>query len=347
MRNTSKYLGFVLISILAMASFAFAGTAKVKGDIAGVDLNAQTMLLSTEEGFVQLNLPGSVMKRNGMGILPEDFQVGDRAYATYDPSTMNAIEVNVKGGFVAGFITSIKATQKGFYYVSVTSLAAKPVTVEINQKTLLYKNGEQINSFDYKVGDTAKVYYLPKLMMATKFMGSDTDQDDESPIRSVVKGYLVKIELGNQTNILGRITISEGIRKTVVMNVDLSTKISVNGTPSTLRDLVVGDFVTAISGINGTATSIRATRGDQILDQCEGYLVSVKIKGDFVPYFELVVKTDKYTRLLVFTLPLNAEVWKDGKPAKGFALKPGDFATILYDEKKMNIIKIEAWTPTK
>jgi hypothetical protein len=50
---------------------------------------------------------------------------------------------------------------------------------------------------------------------------------------------------------------------------------------------------------------------------------------------------------MIFDVPLNAEVGKDGKRAKRFDLKVGDFVTILYDELKMDIVKIEAWTVTK
>jgi hypothetical protein len=346
MFTARKYLGFILISILAITSFAFAGTARIKGDIAGVDVNTQTMLLSTDNGFVQMNLSGSVLKRNGMGILPEEFQIGERAHVTYDPTTMNALEITVKGGYVEGFITAINVTKKGFYNVTLTAPKSKPITLEVNQKTSLEKNGEPVQFFDYQVGNYAKAYYSPKYLMVTKFMGWDVEEI-ESSIGLTIKGYLVKIELGGSIGNSGRVTISDASGKLVVMNVDRNTQITLNDTPSSLRDLIVGDFVTVRSGVKGIATSIRAVRSNESLDQCEGYIVSIKVKGDILPVIEIVVNTKEYAKPMVFTLPISAEVWRDGKKAKGFELRIGDFVQIIYDEQKMNIIKIEAWTPTK
>jgi hypothetical protein len=346
MFEARKCLGFVLISILAITSLAFAGTARIKGDIAGMDLNAQTMILSTDNGFVQMNFSGSVLKRNGMGILPEDFQIGERAHVTYDSVSMNALEITVKGGYIEGYITAINVTKKGFYNVTLTSPKSKPITLEVNQKTSLEKNGEPIQFFDYQVGNYAKAYYSPKYLMVTKFMGWDVEEI-ESAIGLAVKGYLVKIEMGSTFGNLGRITISDGNGKLVVMNVDAKTSITLNDTPAGLRDLIVGDFVTARLAMNGRLISMRAVRSNENIDECEGYIVSIKIKGDFLPFFEIVVNTKEYAKPMVFTLPIGAEVWKDGKKARGYELKVSDFVQIIYDEQKMNIIKIEAWTPTK
>jgi hypothetical protein len=343
----SIFLGLVLISIFALTSLVFAEAAKIKGDVAGLDRNAQTMLLSTSDGFVQLNLAGSVLKRNGMGILPEEFQVGERVIGTYDPSTMNAIEVNAKSGYVEGFITAIETGTKGIYDVTITGNKTKPITVQVNQNTAMAKNGKQIKVFDYKVGDFAKAFYLPKFMVALKLLGWEISSID-SEMASDVKGYLVKIEISNQQRgLIGRVTISAATGELVVMNVDARTEIQLNGTPVILKDLAIGDFVMARSRPSGDAMSIVATRKDQNLDVCTGYIVAIKVRGDFVPVFEIVVKTNEYAKFLRLSMSVGAEVWKDGKRAKGFELKVGDFATIIYDKTKMDIVKIEAWTATK
>jgi hypothetical protein len=324
----------------------FAESFKIKGDVAGIDPTSQTMLVSTSQGFVRLNLAGSVMKRDGMGILPEDFLIGERVVGTYDPTSMNAIQLFAKGGYIEGYITSIRSTLKGFFEVTVTTIGSKPMTFQVNQKTILFKNGVEIKVFDYKVGDYARVFYIPKQMVAIKFMGID-QTDGEDPIGLTVKGYIVKIEIsGQQRGLLGRVTISAGAGELFLMNVDIRTQITLNGVSVGLNALEVGNSVIANYAPNGYASSIVATT-QKNLDVCTGNIVSIKIIGDFVPVIELVVKTDEYAKLLVFDLPLSAEVWKDGKRAKMFDLKAGDFATILYDEFKMDIVRIEAWTVTK
>jgi hypothetical protein len=346
MCNARKYIGLFVITILAITSFVFAESFKIKGDVAGYDANSQTLLVSTAEGFVRLSLAGSVMKRDGTGILPEDFLIGERVVGTYDPTTMYAIHLNAKGGYAEGFITAITST-KEYYEVTVTGPKTKPMTFKITQETILIKNNKEIKGFDYKVGDFAKVFYVPKLMVVLKFVGNDAIVGDADPIGMTVKGFIVKIEISGQLRgLLGRITISTSSGELFSMNVDSRTRITLDGVAADLRALEVGNSVVAEYSPNGYAGSIAAARLKNV-DICNGTIVSIKIRGDFVPFIEIVVKTVEYDHPMVFDLPLSAEVWKDGKRAKGFDLKSGDFATILYDELKMDIVKIEAWTATK
>jgi hypothetical protein len=337
---------FLFISILILTSAVSADVVKIKGDIAGVDRITQTMLLSTSEGFVQLNLAGSVLKRNGVRILPEQMLIGERVTGTYDSATFNAIEIKLIGGYVDGFITSIEAGPKLSFAVTITAEKIKPITIYVTQTTILLKNDQPIKVFDYNIGEYAKVYYQPQTMIAWKFLGWQIEEDP--PIGINVKGYLVKIEMENQRSAGGgRVTISSETGKLFVMDVNEETKITLNGTPAGLRDLDVGDYVTACSLITGHAISITATRKHENLNFCTGYILKIAIKGDLLPLFELVIRSNDYRNPLVLSLRFNAEVYKDGKRVRPFALKPADFVTILYDETKMSIVRIEAWTTTK
>lgn len=162
--------------------------AKVEGVVAAVDLNAQTVTISPDDGGadVTLNLTTEteIEVNDEPGALG-DIQIGDRIRAEYDPATLDALELKVSdegtgdgGGPHEEVEGTITAVDQGNATVTIAPHEGDAVTVKITEHTDIKVNGEDATLADVQVGADAKAKYDPTTKEASKLEAGNHDGGD-------------------------------------------------------------------------------------------------------------------------------------------------------------------------
>jgi hypothetical protein len=234
--------------------------AEVHGSIASVDPDQNSVSIAAKDGNSTVTVivdASTVIERNDTTATLADLQMGDRASACYDPSTMVAKLIEAEAyvpppapvappAHISGTIAAVDTVQ-----ASVTIGAwdgESTVTVLVDASTVIERNGTTATLADLQVGDKADACYDPSTMVAkcieavAVVQPPRPPQPPKPPVRLLeVSGQISAVDQAQSS-----VTISVDRRRpAVTVLVDASTVITRNRAAATLADLRVNDKATA------------------------------------------------------------------------------------------------------
>jgi hypothetical protein len=151
----------LIVIVLASQGIALAGSsAKAKGPITAIDLNANSVTISDKKsGLVTVFVDGStVIEKNSQSATLADLQIGDRADARYNGNTFVANRLKVKGPEIKGTITAIDL---GANTITITPDCGTPLILNITVTTEIERNNVDATIVELQIGDFAEVKYDP------------------------------------------------------------------------------------------------------------------------------------------------------------------------------------------
>jgi hypothetical protein len=228
----------VVFGMLAATTPALASGSgsELKGLIALIDTSANTVTIAPKDGSanVTVNVDASTrIKRNGKPASIADLQVGDKAEAKYNLSTMLAskIEASINWVELKGVISAVNTAAST---VTITpSKGGADVSLSVDSSTKIKRNSKSATLADLQIGDKVEAKYNGVTMLASKIEVKTNTAE--------LKGMILAVDTAASTV---TITPSKG-GVDVTLNVDASTLIKRNGKPAALADLLVGDKVEA------------------------------------------------------------------------------------------------------
>lgn len=332
---------FVTALLLSPHSEIFSikadATARVRGTIRAVDLNAGTVAIHTRnDETVVLNTDESThIIRNGERVRLEDLQLGDRAVALYDPSNLLAAEIDARGetdnlARVEGVISAvdlaastltIDPSRPASASGGVTTAAGDPVTLHVTANTAITLDGRPARLDDLSRGFSAGASYDPRSFEAARITA-----EGFAEVRGVIR------DIGFTEHTLTIAPSSGGA--TVTLNIGPNTPISLNDRPATLEDLRRGYEVLA-SYVESTLLAIRIAANS--LGEVTGHIREVDVASATVVITPLVdgpAVELQVTHQTVITI--------GGEPATLERLRPGMAARAVFNIVSTEALLIEA-----
>ncbi|MBI4674752.1 MAG: hypothetical protein HY741_24160 [Chloroflexi bacterium] len=213
------------------AAQIFVKRPRVAGPITALDATAMTVTLDDhKQGLVTLNVTPTTQIRvdENKNAAFADLAVGQLARATYDPSTMNALEIFAVNPGVNGVITAVDTTAQT---VTINDHRTGPVTLNVTATTRLrVDDNENATLADLAVGQFARAAYNPGTLDALRIWAFNPK----------IAGSISALDETAQT-----VTIQPRFGAAVTLNVTANTKIMKHHVPIAFSDLKVGDKVFA------------------------------------------------------------------------------------------------------
>ncbi len=288
-----------------------AGTA---GTVTITPRHAGAVTLTTN-GQTRLSLDGEPAKL-------ADLLVGGAARAMYDPATKLARRIEVRSAAtaaaVAGKVTAVTASS-----LTIAPEEGSPVTVGTDASTKIVVDGAASTLSAITVGDEARALYDSTTLIAAAI-------EAESPHHELaeVEGQVTAVTASSLT-----ITPEEG--SPVTLETKASTVVILDGAPSTLSAIVVGDKARALyDSTTLVAAAIEAESPHHELAEVEGQVTAVTASSLTITPEEgapVTLGTDASTVVIL-----------DGAPSKLSAIVVGDKARALYDATTLIAAGIQA-----
>lgn len=216
---------------------------EVRGTIAAI--NGNNVTIDPGNGAAQVTIivvAGTMIEVNGENATLADLAVGQVAEAHYDPTTMNAFEIEAEtmsqgeDAHIVGTVAGVD-TNAGTLTVTPNGGGAN-VTLVVTPATEIQVNDTGATLADIQVGMPVSAEYDATSLVAFEIKagsGDDNQEDNE------VEGTVASTDLTASTI---TITPSNG-GSPVTLNVVSDTEIEVNGENGTLADIQVGASVQA------------------------------------------------------------------------------------------------------
>jgi preprotein translocase subunit YajC len=334
--RTSSKLALACTALLVLALFGAAAVpgnasehhpARIAGSVTKVDTTADTLTIKPAKGAAvtvkindqtQLILDGSPAKLS-------DVPVGAAARAVYDPTTKLAARVLVHSehphAVVAGKVTAVGASS-----ITIAPDEGSPVTLSADSSTKVALDGKPSQLSAIKVGDTARALYDSSTLVAAAI-------EAESPHHELaeVEGKVTAVDASS-------ITIAPGEGSPVKLGTDSSTKVILDGKPSQLSAIKVGDKARALYDSSTlVAAAIEAESPHHELAEVEGKVTAADASSITIAPEEgspVTLGTDSSTKVVL-----------DGEPSTLSAIKVGDKARALYDGTTLVATAIQAQSP--
>jgi preprotein translocase subunit YajC len=325
--RTSSKLALACTALLVLALFgttaaAVAKTAsehhpaRISGSVTKVDTTADTLTIKPAKGAAvtvkindqtQLILDGSPAKL-------ADVPVGASARAVYDPTTKLAARVLVHSEHPHAVVEG-KVTDVGASSITIAPEEGSPVTLSTDSSTKVALDGKPSQLSAIKVGDTARALYDSSTLVAAAI-------EAESPQHELaeVEGKVTAVDASS-------ITIAPEEGSPVTLGTDSSTKVVLDGEPSTLSAIKVGDKARALyDGTTLVATAIQAQSPHHELAEIEGQVTAVG--GSTI---SITPDHPQHATAVTLTTSAATQVFLDGKVSKLGSIAVGDRARALYD----------------
>lgn len=339
-QNLSIFM-FVIALIFA-ADSVNAQSIQAKGEIAGIIYGDQTILVTTENGFITVRIDGSTETvRSKKAVNFSALEVGDSVEIQYDSRSQTAQRVIAKKPFFEGFITAINNHLGPVSTITITPYLAKPATLFVNNTKILREN-KDVSLSDLQVGDSAKIYYDQKLMQATQINAWPALKDN-GPSISVLKGFVESLRWSE--GIFPRLQM--GV-KTLTGNIlyffiTKQTIVKLNGTQVTTEEIQVGDLVDVqFDKATKIATEVSITRAQLQKATVKGRIVAIQVQGDFVPVYVITIRQGR--KDITMEIASNAKIERDSIVADASQLQTGDYVIAKYDPSTMTIFSVLAFS---
>lgn len=326
-------LALALLGTPAAAARPASGShpARVAGTVSAVDTTAGTVTITprhagavtlTTDGHTRLSLDGEPAKL-------ADIPVGSAARAVFDSATKLARRIDVRSASslaaVAGKVTAVTASS-----LTIAPEEGAPVTLGTKASTVVILDGAPSTLSAIAVGDQARALYDATTLIAAAI-------EAESPHHEIaeVEGQVTAVTASSLT-----IMPEEGAP--VTLGTGASTVVILDGAPSTLSAIVVGDKARALYD-TGTliAIAIQAQSPHHELAVVEGQVTAVGASS-------LTITPEEGGGAAAVTLGTSSatQIFLDGAVSGLSAIAVGDRAQALYDSSTMVAIVVAAEKPS-
>ncbi|HEV3454995.1 MAG TPA: DUF5666 domain-containing protein [Thermoanaerobaculia bacterium] len=332
----------VVLTLLAVPGVALARTpgtlhttrsapdhhrARVAGTVSAVDatggtltitpLKASAVTLKTNQE-TRLTLDGAPAKL-------ADIPVGAEARAVYDSATKMALRIQARSqqalAAVAGKVTAVASAS-----ITIAPEKGSPVTLGTNAATKVVLDGAPSTLSAIAVGDEARALYDSSTLVAAAI-------EAESPHHqlSEVEGQVTAVGASS-------ITIAPDSGSPVALGTDASTKVILDGAPSALSAIAVGDKARALyDGTTLVAAAIEAESPHHELAEVEGQVTAVSASS-------ITIAPEEGSPVTLGSVA-STVVILDGAPSTLSAIAVGDKARALYDATTLIAAAIQAQSP--
>jgi hypothetical protein len=330
--------------IFAATTILQAQSLRLKGAVAGINLDDQTILLTSENGFAKVRVDGATrITRNKRTIDFASIEIGDSIDVRYSASNNTASTVSIKKPLVEGFITALNNDLVPVPTVTITPFRGKPVTFMLNE-TKVMKDEVPAQLTDLEIGDYAKVHYEQKSMRATILYAWAALTSNGSSI-SGLKGFVESLRW--TTEIVPRLEL--GVRplagKTLFFIVNQKTVVLLNGNKASIQDIEIGDLVRIqFDKVTKVLNQISITRELQKAT-IKGVITNIQIGGDFLPVYTVTIRQGG--KDIPLEIGPNAKIEKNSIAVKAAELQIGDYAVAKYDPATMKIFSLSAYSNHK
>jgi hypothetical protein len=331
-----------IVALIFTAGAVNAQSVQAKGEIAGVNDADQTILVTTENGFVTVHLDGSTeIIRSKKAVNFASLEIGDSVEVQYDANNQTAQRVIAKKPFFEGFITSVNSHLMPISTVTITPYLGKPVTLFVSSTKILREN-KPISLDELQVGDSARIYYEQKSMQATLINAWPVLKDSGASI-SVLKGFVASLKWSE--GILPRLQM--GVKTvtgpTLYLFITKQTIVKLNGTQVTANEIQIGD-IADIRFDKATKTAIEVSITRTKIDKAtiKGHIVTIHLQGDFKPVYVVTIRQGR--KDIAMEIAPNAKIERDSIVTDASQLQAGDYAIAKYDPSTMTIFSLSAFS---
>ena len=214
------------------------GSYDLHGTISSVDTINNTVTISPNDGgsSITLNVNSStVITRDGLPATLSELQFGDNVDANYNSSTMIASAISAEASTETDIDGTISAVDTTAGTVSITPEdGGSDIVLTVNSGTVILLDGDPAALTDLQVGFDVEAKYDYSTMTAM-FIEADS--------QSKVQGVITAVDTSADTVTITPDEQGGSSNKPncdVVLTVNSSTAITLNGNPATLNKLQVG-----------------------------------------------------------------------------------------------------------
>jgi Domain of unknown function (DUF5666) len=325
-------LALALLGTPAAAAKAASGShpARVAGTVSAVDTTAGTVTITPRHGGpVTLTTDAQTrLSLNGEPAKLADIPVGGAARAVYDPATKLARRIEVRSApslaAVAGKVTAVSGSS-----LTIAPEEGSPVTLGTDAATKIVVDGATATLSAIAVGDQARALYDSTTLVAAAI-------EAESPHHQIaeIEGQVTAVTASSLT-----IMPEEGAP--VTLGTDASTVVILDGAPSKLAAIAVGDKARALYD-SGTliAIAIQAQSPHHELAAVEGQVTAVG--GSSIT----ITPEEQGAAAVTLGTSSATQIFLDGAVSSLSAIAVGDRAGALYDSSTLIAIVVAAEKPS-
>jgi len=322
-------LALALLGAPAAAARPASGShpATIAGTVSAVDTTAGTVTIAPRRGRA-VTLTTNAQTRLSLDGKPAklaDIPVGGAARAVYDSATKLARQIEVHAApavsAVAGKVTAVTASS-----LTIAPEEGSPVTLGTDAATKIVVDGAAAKLSAIAVGDQARALYDSTTLVAAAI-------EAESPHHELaeITGQVTAVTASS-------LTIAPAEGSPVTLGTKASTVVILDGAPSSLSAIAVGDKARALyDSTTLVAAAIEAESPHHELAEIEGQVTAVTASS-------LTIAPEEGAPV---TLGMDAStvVILDGAPSTLSAIAVGDQARALYDATTLIAIAIQAQSP--
>jgi preprotein translocase subunit YajC len=322
-------LALALLGPPAAAARPASGShpVRIAGMVSAVDTAAATVTITPHRGRA-VTLTTNAQTRLSLDGKPArlaDIPVGGAARAVYDSATKLARQIEVHAApsvsAVAGKVTAVTASS-----LTIAPEEGTPVTLGTDAATKIVVDGAAAKLSAIAVGDQARALYDSTTLVAAAI-------EAESPHHELVEitGQVTAVTASSLT-----IAPEEG--SPVTLGTKASTVVILDGRPSTLSAIAVGDQARALyDSTTLVAAAIEAESPHHELAEIEGQVTAVTASS--------LTITPEEGAPVTLGMDASTVVILDGAPSTLPAIAVGDQARALYDTTTLIAIAIQAQSP--
>jgi hypothetical protein len=301
--------------------------ARIAGTVSAVDTAAGTLTITPPQaGAVTLQTNAQTrLSLDGKAATLAAIPVGAVARAVYDSATKMATRIQVHAlaalATVAGKVTAVTASS-----ITIAPEEGPPVTLGGDAATKVLLDGAASTLSAIAVGDQARALYDRSTLIAAAI-------EAESPHHRLaeVEGQVTAVTATS-------LTVAPEAGSPVTLGTASSTVVILDGAPSALSAVAVGDKARALyDSTTLVAIAIEAESPHHELAEVEGQVTAVTATSLTIAPEEGSPVTLGATSSTVVIL--------DGAPAALSAIAVGDKARALYDSSTLIAVAIQAQSP--
>jgi len=322
-------VALALLGTHAAAAKAAAGShpARVAGTVSAVDATAGTLTITpTKAAAVTLRTNGQTrLSLNGEPAKLTDIPAGATARALYDSTTKLALRIQARSqpalAAVAGKVTAVTASS-----LTIAPEGGSPVTLGTDASTRIVVDGMSSTLSAIAVGDQARALYDSTTLVAAAI-------EAESPHHGLaeIEGQVTAVTASS-------LTLAPATGSPVTLGTKASTLVILDGVPSTLSAIAVGDKARALyDSTTLVAVAIEAESPHHSLAEIEGEVTAVTASS-------LTIAPEAGSPVTLGT-DASTVVILDAAPSTLSAIAVDDKARALYDTTTLIAVAIQAQSP--
>jgi preprotein translocase subunit YajC len=320
-------IALLLLACLGIAVAAANATSRrveISGAVTAVDTAAGTLTIAPRRGdAVTLKTDANTrLSLDEVAVSLAEIPTGAKVQATYDPKTLTAVRVEARSLHPLAVVEGT-VSKTGTDSITIAPEEGADVTLTVNAATHIFLDGKASTLAALAAGDSSSALYDRATHVAIVVQARSAGHE-----QSEVEGMVTAVGASS-------ITITPESGAPVMLGIDASTHIVLNGAASTLSALAAGDEARALyDSATKLAAVVQAQSRDHELAEVEGTVTSVSKSS--------VTITPAHGTAVTLTTSATTQIFVDGSISNLSSVKVGDEARALYDSATMIAAVLQA-----